>query len=72
MNFGLYFVESINFINYKNFIDGLVKVLIDEEKDLVLNVMRLKFWGIVIWKIIIVINKEKVSNVYFGYKCFLM
>lgn len=43
MNFGLYFVESINFINYKNFIDGLVKVLIDEEKDLVLNVMRLKF-----------------------------
>ena len=70
MNFGLHFVESTNFANYKNLIDGLVKVLTDE-KDPASNVTRSKFRGTVIWKTTTAINKEKASNVHLGHKRFL-
>lgn len=71
MNFGLHFVESTNFTNYKNLIDGLVKVLTDEEKDPASNVTRSKFRGTVIWKTTTAINKEKASNIHLGHKRFL-
>ena len=71
MNFGLHFVESTNFTNYKKLIDGLVKVLKDEERDLNSNVTRPKFPGTVIWKTTTAINKEKASNIHLGHKRFL-
>jgi len=71
MNFGLHFVESTNFTNYKKLIDGLVKVLTDEETDAASNVTRPKFRGTVIWKTTTAINKEKASNIHLGHKRFL-
>lgn len=71
MNFGLHFVESTNFTNYKKLIDGLVEVLTDEEKDAASNVTRSKFRGTVIWKTTTAINKEKASNIHLGHKRFL-
>lgn len=71
MNFGLHFVESTNFTMYKKLIDGLVKVLTDEERDLTSNVTRPKFPGTVIWKTTTAINKEKASNIHLGHKRFL-
>ena len=71
MNFGLHFVESTNFTNYKKLIDGLVKVLTDEEKVSTLNVTSPKFRGTVIWKTTTAINKEKASNIHLGHKRFL-
>ena len=71
MNFGLHFVESTNFTNYKKLIDGLVKVLTDEQKVSTLNVTSPKFRGTVIWKTTTAINKEKASNIHLGHKRFL-
>ena len=71
LNFGLHFVESTNFTNYKRLIDGLVRVLTDEEKDLISNVTRRKFRGTVIWKTTTAINKEKASNIHLGHKRFM-
>ncbi|KAJ7369930.1 hypothetical protein OS493_035276 [Desmophyllum pertusum] len=71
VNFGLHFVESTNFTNYKRLIDGLVRVLTDEEKDLISNVTRRKFRGTVIWKTTTAINKEKASNINLGHKRFM-
>ena len=71
INFGLHFVESTNFTNYKKLIDGLVKVLTDEEKDSTSNVTRPKFRGTVIWKTTTAINKEKASYIHLGHKRFM-
>ena len=71
MNFGLHFIESTNFTNYKKLIDGLMKVLTEDEKDSTSNVTRPYFRGTVIWKTTTAINKEKASNIYLGHKRFL-
>ena len=64
INFGLHFVESTNFTNYKKLIDGLVNVL--QGKDKVA-----RYQGTVIWKTTTTINKEKASNIHLGHKRFM-
>ena len=71
LNFGLHFVESINFTNYKKLINGLVKVLQGSNNNLRLNVTQPKYRGIVIWKTTTAINKEKASNIHLGHKRFM-
>ena len=71
LNFGLHFVESINFANYKNLINGLVDVLEETETQYHSNSTRLKFRGTKIWKTTTAINKEKSSNIHLGHKRFM-
>lgn len=68
INFGLHFVESTNFTNYKKLIDGLVRVLKD---DTISNATRRMYRGTVIWKTTTAINKEKASNIHLGHKRFM-
>lgn len=68
LNFGLHFVESTNFTNYKKLIVGLVRVL---KNDLISNGTKRIYRGTVIWKATTAINKEKASNTHLGHKRFI-
>ena len=71
LNFGLHFVESVNFSNYRQLIDGLVNVLQGKHKAMRSNVTQRKYRGTVIWKTTTAINKEKASNIHLGHKRFI-
>lgn len=67
-NLGLYYVYIINFIMYMDFIDKMIRLLNERFK------MNKKLWwfrGQFIWKIIIVINKEKYGDLRINV-CYLM
>ena len=70
LNFGLHFVESTNFTNFKNLVTGLLEVL-QGGNDVTSNVTRPKYRGTVIWKTTTAINKEKASNIHLGHKRFM-
>lgn len=70
-NFGLHFVESTNFTNYKTLINGLVKALQGKDSDAKSNVTQPRYQGTVIWKTTTAINKEKASHLHLGHKRFL-
>ena len=71
LNFGLHFVESVNFSNYRQLIDGLVSVLQGKHNAMRSNVTQRKYRGTVIWKTTTAINKEKASNIHLGHKRFI-
>ncbi|XP_068730423.1 uncharacterized protein [Montipora capricornis] len=67
-NFGLHFVESTNFTNYKKLIDGLV----NEIRQMTLsNATQSRYSGTAIWKTTTAINKDKASNIHLGHKRFM-
>ena len=71
LNFGLHFVESTNFTNYKKLIDGLVNLLQGKDNGVTLNLTQTRYRGTVIWKTTTAINKEKASNIHLGHKRFM-
>ncbi|KAK2567380.1 Gelation factor [Acropora cervicornis] len=72
-NFGLHFVESINFTSYKKLIDGVGNELDRKYPEIFLwNSTRLRRnRGKAIWKTTTAINKERASNIHLGNKRFL-
>lgn len=72
-NFGLHFVESINFANYKKLIDGVGNELDRKYPEVfVSNSTRsTRNRGKAIWKTTTAINKERASNIHLGNKRFL-
>ena len=72
-NFGLHFVESINFANYKKLIDGVENELDRKYPEVfVSNSTRsTRNRGKAIWKTTTAINKERASNIHLGNKRFL-
>lgn len=70
-NFGLHFVESINFTNYKKLIDGLGNELDRKYPEISNSTRSRRNRGTAIWKTTTAINKEKASNIHLGNKRFL-
>lgn len=71
MNFGLHYVESINFTSYRELIDGLVEVVNEKYFDPSTNQMKMVYDGRVIWKTTTAINKQRATNINLGHRRFL-
>ena len=67
LNFGLHFVESTNFSNYRNLIDGLVELL--KEHGSVSKGREIK--PHIVWKTTTAINKQRAVLPHRQYKRFL-
>ncbi|KXJ24786.1 hypothetical protein AC249_AIPGENE20988 [Exaiptasia diaphana] len=71
MNFGLHYVESINFTSYRSLIDGIIQVVQERYWDPSSNSMRPVYEGQSIWKTTTAINKQRATNINLGHRRFL-
>jgi hypothetical protein len=69
LNFGLHFVSSIHFTNYKKLINRTIDVLREMKEEN--GLFRRRFQGDVIWKSTSAINRDRLQNPYYQGRRFM-